>query len=196
ASATSTTRRRRNSRAENPPPGCVTLSCRSRSVSGARFYLADHPRAIAAQDARRRARRAGGRHPLGRSSPRTQDVAEDALVRLARRPAVGALVVPYLLLERCCGVRLPDTRQVVVRLTQAAHLPIVDRAGKDIAPRVDEARGAMRMAAHGSAPRLEVAAHPLEVGALEVVDGRPAEAAQPRVVLGRACQRLRVYGLA
>src|SRR5438876_5297484 len=108
---------------------------------------------------------------------RPERVPEDALVRLARRPALRTLEVPDLALQRGRLGRVPDAREIIVGLAQAADLPVVDRARKDVPPGIDEARRAECMAAHGRAAALEIATDALQVGALEVVHRRPAEAA-------------------
>src|SRR2546426_2327996 len=119
----------------------------------------------------------------GRPPPAGHEVSHDALVRLAWRPALRAAIVEDLALE-CVGLgRVPQPRQVVVDVAQAADLALVDGAREDVAPRVDEARGAERVAAHRRAAGLEVAADAREVGALEVPDRRARQPAQVRVPL-------------
>src|SRR5262249_45118308 len=111
-----------------------------------------------------------GARPLRPRELGTQEVAEDALVRLAGCPAVRTPRFPDLALQRRRRGCVPDARQVVVDLAQVADPAVVDRAREDVAPRVDEARGAERVAAHRRGTRLDVVAHPLEVGPLEEVD--------------------------
>src|SRR5262249_23800779 len=124
------------------------------------------------------------------------EVAHDALVGFTRRPALRALIVPYLALEPVGFGRTPQSRQVVVDVAQATDLLVVDRAGEDVAPGVDEAGGAERMASHRGLPRLEVLADAGKVGALEVPHRPERDAAEAGVVLDRVGEPFAVDPLA
>src|SRR5262249_52241279 len=104
---------------------------------------------------------------------------------LARGPALRALVVEDLPLERVGFGRVPEAREIVVDVAQAADLPVVDRAGEDVAPRVDEAGCAERVAPHRRLPGLEVLADVSQIGPLEVADRAARDAAEVRVLLDR-----------
>src|SRR5438874_45947 len=79
---------------------------------------------------------------------RSDEVAEDRLVGFTGRPAMRAVAVPNLALDRARARGAPNGIELHVRLAQPAERPGVADAREHRAPRIDETAGPQRMAPH------------------------------------------------
>src|SRR5215470_9795753 len=95
-----------------------------------------------------RPRRNGRVARLRSTIPRTQNVAENRLVCLARGPALRTLAAPDLALHARRRSPPPDRVERHAGVTQSAERAVVADAREHGTPGIDEAAGPERMAAH------------------------------------------------